>query len=64
MDPAKVSFLFGEVPDGFDVEDPDDRAELVELDGDEPLATARSAVGRACDRCSRSAAGRSTSSSS
>jgi hypothetical protein len=44
MDPAKVSFLFGEVPDGFDIEDPDDRAELVELDGDEPLATARSAV--------------------
>lgn len=44
MDPAKVQFLFDRVPEGFDLDDPDDIAELLALDGDDPLTEARSAM--------------------
>lgn len=44
VDPDKVRFLFGAVPEGFDVSDPDDRAELVALDAEERLAGPRSAM--------------------
>ncbi|MGH9264113.1 MAG: YecA family protein [Acidimicrobiales bacterium] len=44
MDPAKVEFLFDKVPEGFDLDDPDDRAELLALDGEDPVTDARSAM--------------------
>lgn len=39
MNPAKVAFLFGTVPDGFDPENPDHRAELLRGAGDLPPAS-------------------------
>jgi hypothetical protein len=44
MDPAKVEFLFDRVPSGFDLDDPDDIAELLALEGDDPVTDARSAM--------------------
>lgn len=44
MDPAKVEFLFDRVPEGFDVDDPDDRAELLAIAGDDRATLARSAL--------------------
>nr|MDQ3641088.1 SEC-C metal-binding domain-containing protein [Actinomycetota bacterium] len=44
MDPARVEFLFDRVPDHLDLDDPDQRADLVALDGDDALSGARSAV--------------------
>jgi hypothetical protein len=44
MDPAKADFLFGRVPEDVDLDDPDQRADLVALDGDDPLNHARSAM--------------------
>jgi hypothetical protein len=44
MDPAKAEFLYDRVPDDLDLDDPDQRAELVALDDDGPLSEARSAM--------------------
>ncbi|MGH9276667.1 MAG: YecA family protein [Acidimicrobiales bacterium] len=44
MDADKTGFLFGEIPDGFDIDDADDRAALLAVADDEPLAGMRSAV--------------------
>ena len=44
MDDAKVAFLFGEVPAGFDADDPDDRAESVALSPASPLSGGRSEI--------------------
>lgn len=45
MDPEKITFLFGEVPDGFDPDDPDDRLTLLTAEhggeGDELTAPAQ-----------------------
>jgi hypothetical protein len=47
VDPAKITFLFGEVPDGFDPDDPDDRLTLftVEHGGEGDELSAREQVG-------------------
>ncbi|MGI9023698.1 MAG: YecA family protein [Acidimicrobiales bacterium] len=34
MDPERAAFLFGAIPDGFDADDPDDRAELLSSQGE------------------------------
>ena len=44
IDPAKAEFLFDRVSDDVDLDDPDQRADLVALDGDGPLSAARSAM--------------------
>ena len=44
MDTARAEFLFGHIPDGLDLDDPDQRADLAALDADGPLSGARSAV--------------------
>ena len=44
MDPAKAEFLFGDIPDDIDLDDPDQRADLFALDDDGPLSGARSAM--------------------
>lgn len=44
MDPAKAEFLFDGVPDHLDLDDPDQRADLMALDPDDPMSGARSAM--------------------
>lgn len=44
MDPAKATFLFGTVPEGFDLDDPDDRAELLTDDWGDRLTDAGSVM--------------------
>lgn len=47
MNPAKIAFLFGELPQGFDPDDPDDRLTLIaaECDGDGDELRERGQVG-------------------
>ncbi len=44
MDPAKAEFLYDLVPDDVDLDDPDQRADLLALDGDDALSGVQSAL--------------------